>query len=196
METFRLQPNILILQYKGLLNPSIRKISNLSRLRFEILYSSLRRDIFMSAVALCVFFLGRIRLGGGEGGGEDHCCQVAENLVGLKNIFFPNYLKLLIWLCRFFSVFCRIMLSNWQRNLGETWQQWKGTYWDSTNRRELPAPFLSHPEVAAILEYRMPNSSITLYSSITLNPSIVEIQSKSFRLWAMNCPLLIILVSK
>ena len=29
----------------------------------------------------------------------------------------------------------------------------------------------------------MPNSSITLYSSITLNPSIVEIQSKSFRLW-------------
>ena len=28
----------------------------------------------------------------------------------------------------------------------------------------------------------MPNSSITLYSSITLNPSIVEIQSKSFRL--------------
>ena len=57
-----------------------------------------------------------------------------------------------------------------------------GTCRDSTNRRELPAPFLSYPEVASILEYRMPNSSIRLYSSITLNPSIAQIQSKSFRL--------------
>ena len=44
-------------------------------------------------------------------------------------------------------------------------------------------PLSSHPEVAVILEYRMLNSSISLYWSITLNSSIVQIQSKSFRLW-------------
>ena len=47
------------------------------------------------------------------------------NLGWIKNISFSEHVKMLNWLCRKFSVFCRIIseIGRERRNLGETWQQ-------------------------------------------------------------------------